>query len=143
MMDLTSANRILFINASEHSHGTTTRLGHRLLAGKDVTQLDLIDYHLNQLGQHLPGDQLPAIIERIDQVDTIVIGIPIYWHMISAIAKTLFERLFWDGGQHLRGKQLGVFIHGMEPSDAIENTQILVRRYTEVECMISLGVDVL
>lgn len=134
---------IIFINASEHAQGNTSRLGQQLLAGKDFTKVDLVNYRIDQLSQHFEDDQFDEILDQIQDAQTIIVGIPIYWHLISGYAKTFFERLSRDSDEILIGKQLGVFIHGSEPSDAVASTGNLVQRFAQVEQMDNLGVWVL
>lgn len=135
--------KILFINASEHENGTTSRLGQRLLDGKNYTQLNLVDYKIYQLSQKFADDQFNKILQAIDEADTIILGAPIYWHMISGYAKVFLERLSRDSNGILPGKKMGVFIHGSNPSDAVDSAKNLMNWFTRVEKLDNLGVLVL
>lgn len=94
------------------------------------------------MGQKLDGDQFGEILAMVAQADTIIVGAPIYWHMISVYAKVFYERLSRDSNGLLPGKKLGMFIHGSEPSDAVEPAQNIVYRFCQVEKLTNLGVKV-
>ncbi|RMW45132.1 hypothetical protein D6U17_10795 [Lactiplantibacillus pentosus] len=44
-------NQQLFINASQNQNGNTAALGRRLLENIKYKQINLVDYHIHQIGQ--------------------------------------------------------------------------------------------
>lgn len=76
----TSGKSVLFINASQNADGNTAKMGSTLLDGVDHDTLNLVDYRINQLGQHFDGDQFNDVVVAMEKADTIVIGTPVYWH---------------------------------------------------------------
>ncbi|MFD0896279.1 NAD(P)H-dependent oxidoreductase [Loigolactobacillus binensis] len=128
--------QILFINASEHADGNTSQLGHKLLAGQAFSQLDLVNYKLYQLGQKFEDDQFATVLAQIEQATTIILGTPVYWHMLSGYLKTLLERLSQAAApDSLGGKEIGVFVQGADPSDTIGPTNRMIQRFASVAGM--------
>ena len=121
-------SKILFINASEYCNGNTSRLGHEILNGLDYEQLNLVDYKIYQLGQHFDDDQFEEVIAKMQAADTWVICTSVYWHNMSGHLKTWFDRMSGYPHSMWYGKQLGLGVQGMEPSDTIEPMKRLMKR---------------
>ena len=126
----TSGKSVLFINASQNADGNTAKMGSTLLDGVDHDTLNLVDYRINQLGQHFDGDQFNDVVVAMEKADTIVIGTPVYWHTMSSSLKTLIDR-FYDlqGNNTLQGKKLYFFMQGSAPTEeAINQTEFIMAR---------------
>lgn len=126
----TSGKSVLFINASQNADGNTAKMGSTLLDGVDHDTLNLVDYRINQLGQHFDGDQFNDVVAAMEKADTIVIGTPVYWHTMSGSLKTLIDR-FYDlqGKNALQGKKLYFFMQGSAPTEeAINQTEFIMTR---------------
>lgn len=132
-------SKILFINASEYGNGNTSRLGHEILNGLDYEQLNLVDYKIYQLGQHFDDDQFEEVIAKMQAADTWVICTPVYWHNMSGHLKTWFDRMSGYPHSMWYGKQLGLGVQGMEPSDTIEPMKRLMKRFCYLNQMDFLG----
>lgn len=123
---------IAFINASQNQDGNTARMANKFIDGP-YEQINLADYKIYQLGQHYDDDQFDQVLAKIRPADTIILGTPVYWHSMSAYLKTLLERLSQqEHPEMLKGKTLSVFVQGADPSDTIEPTQRLVKRFATV-----------
>ena len=85
---------ILFINGSPNKNGTTATLAAELLKDHEYETLNLKDYTIGAYGQNLPGDGLDAVIGAMKQVDTIVIGSPLYWHNICGGVRNVLDRFY-------------------------------------------------
>ncbi|WP_390406200.1 flavodoxin family protein [Lacticaseibacillus jixiensis] len=82
-----------FINGSPNANGHTAKLGRHLLADQAVTEWPLVNYHLNQLGQHADQvDDFANLIHEIAQVDALLIGTPVYWSDMTGLLKTWLDR---------------------------------------------------
>lgn len=126
---------IVFINASEHEHGGTERIGKEFLADHQYQQVDLVNYKIYQIGQNYPDDQFMEIFEQLVSADTIVLGTPVYWHTISAYLKTLMERVSQMNPNEvgrLKGKQVFLLVQGADPSDTIGPATQLIKRFCQV-----------
>jgi len=132
---------ILFINASEHIDGNTSQVGKQVFGDRQYRQLNLVDYKIYRIGQSLvdsqfSDDQFKVVFAAIKTADTIVLGTPVYWHMMSGYLKTLIERISQDTDSNdLKGKKIGVFIQGSNPSAVIGPTNNIIKRFAEVAGM--------
>ena len=108
--------RILFINGSPNKTGNTAALAAELLKGQSYETLCLTDYTIGSFGQKLPGDGLDAVIDAMQQADTIVIGSPLYWHNICGSVRNVLDRFYGrvENGA-LAGRTLYFVFQGAAP----------------------------
>ena len=98
---------ILFINGSPNKNGNTAKVAAELLKNQTYETLNLVDYRINAYGQDLPGDQLDAVLEKIEKADVLVIGSPVYWHNICGSVRNVLDRFYGKVSQgSLSGKKL-------------------------------------
>jgi len=86
--------KILFINGSPNKEGNTAALAEVLLSGKEYETLNLTDYRIGSYGQNFSDDQLDAVIGKMKQSETIVIGSPLYWHNICGSVRNMLDRFY-------------------------------------------------
>ena len=86
--------KIIFMNGSPNKSGNTFRIGEEILKGVDHDVLQMSDYKVSQYGQIYEYDQISEIFKKLENVDTIVIGTPVYWYTIGGIVKTFIDRLY-------------------------------------------------
>ncbi|MCT3310019.1 flavodoxin family protein [Lactiplantibacillus pentosus] len=87
-------NQQLFINASQNQNGNTAALGRRLLENIKYKQINLVDYHIHQIGQVSANkDQFNVVFKNMKSSKNIIIGTPVYWSDMSGYLKTLFDRM--------------------------------------------------
>ena len=128
-------SKLLFINTSPNKHGNTVRIGENLLKTLDYKQLNLVDYHIDQLGQAGAADQFLEVIQEMQEADTIIIGTPVYWHAMGGLLKTLIDRLYelQDNPDVLRGKNLYFFMQGAAPTElAVASTNYIIERVAAI-----------
>lgn len=65
-----------------------------LLSGKEYETLNLTDYRIGSYGQNFSDDQLDAVIGKMKQSETIVIGSPLYWHNICGSVRNMLDRFY-------------------------------------------------
>lgn len=87
------SKKVVFINASKNREGNTATLARAVLVGHNYQTVNLVDYHIDQIGQESKEDQYKKVIEEISYADIIVIGTPIYWSSMSGYLKTFIDRL--------------------------------------------------
>ena len=73
----------IFINASPNKEGMTSKWGAKVLEGIDYERIDLVDFHIAQLGQVKANDDFDAVMDRLAKANYVVSGTPIYWWDIS------------------------------------------------------------
>lgn len=107
---------ILFINGSPNENGNTAKVAAELLKNQTYETLNLVDYRINAYGQDLPGDQLDAVLEKIEKADVLVIGSPVYWHNICGSVRNVLDRFYGKVSQgSLFGKKLFFIFQGAAP----------------------------
>ena len=81
------------------------------------------DYKIYQYGQVYEDDQIKDVFDKIEKVDTIVIGSPVYWYTLSGILKTFIDRFYMlDDAKKLNGKKLYLFAQGDAPDNATKKS---------------------
>ncbi len=107
---------ILFINGSPNENGNTAKVAAELLKNQTYETLNLVDYRINAYGQDLPGDQLDAVLGKIEKADVLVIGSPVYWHNICGSVRNVLDRFYGKVSQgSLSGKKLFFVFQGAAP----------------------------
>ena len=107
---------ILFINGSPNENGNTAKVAAELLKNQTYETLNLVDYRINAYGQDLPGDQLDAVLGKIEKADVLVIGSPVYWHNICGSVRNVLDRFYGKVSQgSLSGKKLFFIFQGAAP----------------------------
>ncbi|WP_278674330.1 NAD(P)H-dependent oxidoreductase [Acidaminococcus fermentans] len=102
--------KILFVNGSPDSKGSTAALAAALLKGKEYETLNLVDYRINAYGQTLAGNQFDEVLDKIREADVLVIGSPVYWHNICGSVRNLLDRFYGPVAEHsLEGKLFFLF----------------------------------
>lgn len=115
----TPAKRV-FLNASKNRNGNTASLAQKAFGHLDFKAANLVDYHLNQIGQESKSDQKEAIISQLEKADVLIIGTPVYWSDMTGYLKTFIDRLDLDTDKkRIEGADVYLIIQGTEPSDAI------------------------
>ena len=137
-------SKILFINSSPNKDGNTYRIGEQLLENLDHEVLQMSDYRISQYGQVYDDDEMKEVMAKIDQVDTLVIGAPVYWYTVGGMLKTFIDRLYQlPEALVLKGKKLYLFAQGSAPDSATENqVQFLASRVAYLMGMDLKGVVV-
>ena len=132
---------ILFVNGSPNQNGITAKLAAELLKGRDYETLNLTDYTIGSYGQQLPGDGLDAVIEAMEQADTIVIGSPLYWHNICGSVRNVLDRFYGrveNGG--LKGRRLFFVFQGAAPEKwMLEAGEYTMKRFAALYGMAYSG----
>ena len=107
---------ILFINGSPNKNGNTVALAQTLLKGKEYETLNLTEYKVYSYGHKFKDDQLSEIISKMKEVDTIVIGSPLYWHNICGSVRNMLDRFYGlvENGS-LSGRTLYFLFQGAAP----------------------------
>ena len=137
-------SKYLFINSSPNKDGNTYRIGEQLLVNLDHEVLQMSDYRISQYGQVYADDEMKEVMAKIDQVDTLVIGAPVYWYTVGGMLKTFIDRLYQlPEALVLKGKKLYLFAQGSAPDSATENqVQFLASRVAYLMGMDLKGVVV-
>ena len=116
-------NKILFMNCSPNKDGNTYRIGEKILENIEHDVLQMSDYKIYQYGQVYEDDQIKDVFDKIEKVDTIVIGSPVYWYTLSGILKTFIDRFYMlDDAKKLNGKKLYLFAQGDAPDNATKKS---------------------
>lgn len=126
---------MIYVNASEHENGGTSRIGKQFLDGYNYRQIDLVNYKIYQIGQHYDDDEFITVFNQLIEADGLVLGTPVYWHTISAYLKTLMERISqMDPAEvgRLKGKRVFLLVQGADPSDTIGPATQLIKRFCQV-----------
>ncbi len=126
--------KIIFMNGSPNKSGNTFRIGEEILKGISHDILQMSDYKVSQYGQVYEDDEINKIFEKIKNVDTIVIGAPVYWYTVSGIVKTFIDRLYLlPEAEVLKGKNLYFFAQGSAPDElARQSITFLATRVSEL-----------
>ena len=126
--------KIIFMNGSPNKSGNTFRIGEEILKGISHDILQMSDYKVSQYGQVYEDDEINKIFEIIKNVDTIVIGAPVYWYTVSGIVKTFIDRLYLlPEAEVLKGKNLYFFAQGSAPDElARQSITFLATRVSEL-----------
>lgn len=102
------------------------------------------DYRISQYGQIYADDQMKEVMTKIEAVDTLVIGAPVYWYTVGGMLKTFIDRLYMlPEAEVLKGKKLYLFAQGSAPDEATEQSiQFLASRVAYLMGMELKGVVV-
>ncbi|EME8127335.1 flavodoxin family protein [Enterococcus faecium] len=137
----------IFINASPNKEGMTSKWGAKVLEGIDYERIDLVDFHIAQLGQVKANDDFDAVMDRLAKANYVVIGTPIYWWDISGLLKTFIDRwteLFQIGldSENAPLHQLPVLwiVQGAAPEEAIPGIVRMLENISERFMMDSQGI---
>lgn len=98
----------VFLNASQNRSGNTVNLAKQLLGSRSYQQINLVDYHLPQIGQGA-GD-FSKIWQQLKKAQVIVIGTPVYWSNMSGYLKTFIDHLTVNAD--LKGCDLYLIVQG-------------------------------
>lgn len=108
---------ILFINGSPNKNGNTVSLTKKLLKDQKYQTIHLVDYKIYSYGQNFEDDQFDEVVNQMSQVDSIVIGSPLYWHSMSGAIRNLLDRFYGNvDEQFLKGKDLYFVFQGYAPT---------------------------
>lgn len=108
---------ILFINGSPNKNGNTVSLTKKLLKDQKYQTIHLVDYKIYSYGQNFEDDQFDEVVNQMSQVDSIVIGSPLYWHSMSGAIRNLLDRFYGNvDEQLLQGKDLYFVFQGYAPT---------------------------
>ena len=137
-------SKILFMNCSPNKDGNTYQIGEQLLKNLDYEVLQMSDYRISQYGQIYADDQMKEVMTKIEAVDTLVIGAPVYWYTVGGMLKTFIDRLYMlPEAEVLKGKKLYLFAQGSAPDEATEQSiQFLASRVAYLMGMELKGVVV-
>lgn len=115
--------KIIFMNGSPNKSGNTFRIGEEILKEVNHEVLQMSDYKVYQYGQVYEDDQVNEIFKKLENVNTIVIGVPVYWYTVGGIVKTFIDRLYLlPEAEVLKGKNLYFFAQGSSPDVGTVNT---------------------
>lgn len=130
----------LFINGSPNRNGNTAALAAKLLEGTIYESVNLVDYRINVYGQQLEGDQFAAVLEKIKQADTTVIGSPVYWHNICGSVRILLDRFYGaiETGS-LKGNLLFLFQGTVPEKWMLEAGEYTIKRFAALYGLTYLG----
>lgn len=108
---------ILFINGSPNKNGNTVSLTKKLLKDQKYQTIHLVDYKIYSYGQNFEDDQFDEVVNQMSQVNSIVIGSPLYWHSMSGAIRNLLDRFYGNvDEQLLKGKNLYFVFQGYAPT---------------------------
>ena len=132
---------ILFINGSPNKNGNTAKMAAELLKNQPYETLNLVDYRINAYGQDLPGDELDAVLEKIEKADVLVIGSPVYWHNICGSVRNVLDRFYGKGSQgSLSGKKLFFIFQGAAPETwMLEAGEFTMKRFAALYGLTYMG----
>ncbi|RYZ75887.1 MAG: flavodoxin [Proteobacteria bacterium] len=117
----------VFLNASKNKDGTTASLAKSIFKGLEFKAVNLVDYHLDQIGQESKADQKMKIIDELEKSKILVIGTPVYWSDMTGYLKTFIDRLDLDTDkERIKGADVYLIIQGTEPSDAISGITTVI-----------------
>ncbi|MGI6212567.1 MAG: flavodoxin family protein [Anaerovoracaceae bacterium] len=108
--------KALFINGSPNRDGNTAALAEAFFGDQDYETLMLPEHRINVYGQTLPGDEFDEVLQKIKEVETVVIGSPVYWHNICGSVRNLLDRFYGrvDEGS-MAGRKLYFLFQGAAP----------------------------
>ena len=132
---------ILFMNGSPNANGNTASLAAALLKNQPYETLNLVDYRINAYGQTLAGDQLDAVLEKIEKADVLVIGSPVYWHNICGSVRNVLDRFYGKVDQgSLSGKKLFFLFQGAAPETwMLEAGEFTMKRFAALYGLTYMG----
>ena len=108
---------ILFINGSPNKNGNTVDIAKILLKDKKYETLNLVDYKIYSYGQNFEDDQFKEVIEKMLDVDIIVIGSPMYWHSMCGAVRNLLDRTYGELSENIfSDKKLYFIFQGAAPT---------------------------
>lgn len=108
---------ILFINGSPEHEGNTAQLAFVLLDGQAYDVVQLGDMKVYDYGQHFEDDQFEEVLAKMNAVDVLVFGSPVYWHDLSGMLRNLLDRCYGpvpEGG--FVGKKIYFLFQGAAPT---------------------------
>lgn len=124
----------VFLNASKNRDGTTAEFAKIVFKGLDHSVVNLVDFHIDQIGQETKADQYKTVIELLRDADVIVIGTPVYWSDMTGYLKTFIDRLsdiidedLKSSNAPLNGADVFLIIQGTEPNDAIPGITTVIK----------------
>lgn len=126
--------KIIFMNASPNKSGNTFKIGEEILKGVNHAILQMSDYKVYQYGQVYEDDQINEIFKNLENINTIVIGAPVYWYTVGGILKTFIDRLYLlPEAEVLKGKNLYFFAQGSAPDEGtVKTIEHLASRVAEL-----------
>lgn len=132
---------ILFINGSPNKDGNTAKMAAELLKNQPYETLNLVDYRINAYGQDLPGDELDAVLEKIEAADVLVVGSPVYWHNICGSVRNVLDRFYGKVAQgSLSGKKLFFIFQGAAPETwMLEAGEFTMKRFAALYGLTYVG----
>ncbi|MHC5229147.1 flavodoxin family protein [Enterococcus sp. LJL99] len=83
----------ILLRTSIENEAQTAKIIANLFGNSTYTQINLADYHLNQLGQDYDGDEFFLVINQLQEADVLVIETPVYWSSMSGYLKNFLDRL--------------------------------------------------
>lgn len=108
---------ILFINGSPNRDGNTARLARELIGERPYEQLNLAEHKVYGYGQSYDDDDFEAVLSRIKEADTLVVGSPVYWHNLSGMLRNLLDRFYGPVREgSMSGKKLYFAFQGGAPT---------------------------
>ena len=131
----------LFINASGDHSGNTVRLARELLAGKEYSQIDLVDMKVYDYGSDFSDDQFGEVLSQIKAADALVIGSPVYWHDLSGMLRCLLDRFYGPVPEgSMAGKRLFFLFQGGAPTaEMFHRGEFTMRRFAGLYGMDFMG----
>lgn len=117
------AQKLLIISGSSRSEGDTKLWVDIIFKAFDHEIINLLDYnisHYSYLNDYPIEDRFQNIIEEVLKYDTIVFATPVYWYSMSAIMKTLFDRLTdlvtikKEVGRRIKNKSIFLLVVGAD-----------------------------
>lgn len=122
------------MNGSPNKNGNTFRIGEEILKNMNHDTLQMSDYKVYQYGQVYEDDQINEIFKNLENVDTIIIGAPVYWYTVGGILKTFIDRLYLlPEAEVLKGKNLYFFAQGSAPDEGtVKTIKHLITRVAEL-----------
>lgn len=126
--------KIIFMNGSPNKSGNTFRIGEEILNGVSHDVLQMSDYKVYQYGQVYEDDQINEILKKLENVNTIVMGAPVYWYTVGGILKTFIDRLYLlPEAEILKGKNLYFFAQESAPDEGtVKTIEHLATRVAEL-----------
>ena len=112
-----------------------------LLKNQPYETLNLVDYRINAYGQDLPGDELDAVLEKIEAADVLVVGSPVYWHNICGSVRNVLDRFYGKVAQgSLSGKKLFFIFQGAAPETwMLEAGEFTMKRFAALYGLTYVG----
>lgn len=133
-----SKEQRVFLNASKNRDGTTADFAKTLFSGLEYKTVNLVDFHIDQIGQESKNDEYRKVIGLLKDADIIVIGTPVYWSDMTGYLKTFIDRLndivdddLKSPKAPLNGANVYLIIQGTEPSDAIPGITTVIKHISK------------